>query len=197
MSNSILHPFNSFRLVKEKGQGSVLIAAVILLIYYILSAILDTAGGFAFNYFDASSYNSFYILLSTVGFVGLWTVSNWLVCVLLGGIGRIKEIFIVTCYSLLPAIFGSGISLILSHILVPEEFVFVSMLQSVCLIYSLFMIMVGIMKVHDFEFGKFLWTTILTFIAMLVVIFLIFLMFLLTQQLIGWIQTLIIEIKYR
>lgn len=197
MSNSILHPFNSFRLVKEKGQGSVLIAAVILLIYYILSAISDTAGGFAFNYFDASSYNSFYILLSTVGFVGLWTVSNWLVCVLLGGIGRIKEIFIVTCYSLLPAIFGSGISLILSHILVPDEFVFVSMLQSVCLIYSLFMIMVGIMKVHDFEFGKFLWTTILTFIAMLVVIFLIFLMFLLTQQLICWIQTLIIEIKYR
>lgn len=85
----------------------------------------------------------------------------------------------------------------MSHVLVPEEFVFVNMLSTVCVIYTLFMVMVGTMKVHDFEFGKFLFTSLLTFIAMIIVIFLISLMFLLTQQLVGWIQTLIVEMKYR
>lgn len=195
--NSVLHPVESFRLVKEKQQGSVVIAVIVLGIFYILSAISDTANGFAFNYFDAANYNSFYIFLGTVGLVILWTVSNWLVCVLMGGIGKLKEIFIVTVYGLLPTVFGSFVALVLSHILVPDEFIFVTILQTVCIIYSVFMITMGLMRMHDFEFGKFIFTTILTFVAMIIVVFLIFLMFLLTQQLVGWVQTLIIEIKYR
>lgn len=195
--SSIIHPVESFRLVKEKKQGSVIIATIVLAIFYILSAISDTANGFAFNYFDAANYNSFYIFLSTAGLVLLWTVSNWLVCVLMGGIGKLKEIFIVTVYGLIPTVLGTFTGLILSHILVPDEFVFVTILQTVCVLYSVFMIIVGLMRIHDFEFGKFLFTTFLTFIAMIIVVFLIFLMFLLTQQLVGWIQTLFIEIKYR
>ncbi len=195
--SSVIHPVESFRLVKEKKQGSVIIAFIVLAVFYILSAISDTANGFAFNYFDAASYNSFYIFLGTAGLVLLWTVSNWLVCVLMGGIGKLKEIFIVTVYGLIPTVLGTLTGLILSHILVPDEFVFVTILQTVCVLYSVFMIVVGLMRIHDFEFGKFLFTTILTFIAMIIVVFLIFLMFLLTQQLVGWIQTLFIEIKYR
>ena len=197
MFKSVFHPFESFGIIKEKSKGSILCATVLLLTYFILSAVSDTASGFTFNYFDAANYNSIYLLIGSVGLVLLWTVSNWLVCVLMGGIGKIREIYIVVCYSLQPIIFASLVSIIMSHVLVPEEFVFVNMLSTVCVIYTLFMVMVGTMKVHDFEFGKFLFTSLLTFIAMIIVIFLISLMFLLTQQLVGWIQTLIVEMKYR
>lgn len=194
---NVFHPFDGARLVKEKQLGSILIATVILALYYILSAVGDTASGFAFNYFDASSYNSFYILLSTVGIVLLWTVSNWLVCVLLGGIGKCKEIFIITCYALIPMVFSSAVTLLLSHILVPDEFVFVTILQTLCMFYTFFMLMAGICKIHDFEFGKFFGTTLLTIVAMLIIIFLIFLIFLLAQQVFGWFGTVFIEAVYR
>lgn len=197
MSSSIFHPFESFRLVKEKGLGSVLIATVILLAFYIVSALKDTASGFAFNKFDPANYNSFYILLSTVGLIALFVIANWLVCVLMGGIGKIKEIYIVTCYSLLPIIFGTAVGLILTHVLSPEEYVFVSILQTICLLYTLFMLMVGIMKVHDYEFGKFVGTTIITIVAMGIIVFLVFLILLLAQQLTGWISTAYLELKYR
>ena len=197
MLSSVFHPFESFRKVRENHCGSVLLATVILVVFYILSAISDTASGFAVNYFDASNYNSFYVLLRTVGLILLWTVANWLVCVLLGGIGKIKEIYIVTCYSLIPTVFSSAVSLVLSHVLIPNEYAFLQIFNVVCIAYTLFMLMVGIMKVHDFEFGKFFGTAALTVAGMLVIVFLIFLIFLLAQQLVGFIQTVIIESRYR
>ncbi len=197
MTDSVMHPFESFRLVKEKQMGSLFWAAVLLLLYYITTAVLDVSQGFAFNYFNASDYNSFFIMLSTVGLVVLWTVANWLVCVLLGGIGKLKEIFIVTCYALIPMIFSQLFTLVLSHLVTPEEFVFVNILQTVCMLYTFLMLIVGIMKVHDFEFGRFLGTTLLTLASMVIIVFLIFLVILLAQQVFSWLMTMYIEIRYR
>ena len=194
---NVFHPFEGARLVKEKKAGSVIIAAVILGVWYVFSTIGDTASGFAFNYFDSADYNSFYILLSTVGLVSLWTVSNWLVCVLLGGTGKMKEIFTITCYALIPLIFSSALSLLLSHILVPKEFVFDTNLQTVCLLYTIYMLKALISKIHDYEFGKFFGTTLLTIASMLIIVFLIFLIFLLVQQVYGWFSALFTEAIYR
>lgn len=197
MFSSVFHPFESFRLVKEKNIGSVVCATVLLALFYIVTAVSDVASGYAFNRFDASSYNSFFVLLRTVALVLLFVFSNWLVCVLMGGIGRLKEIYIVTCYSLIPTIVATATGIVLSHILSTDEFVFVTIFQTICMAYTFIILAVGIMKIHDFEFGKFLGTTAVTVIAMLIIVFLIFLLFMLAQQVYGWIGTIFTEIKYR
>lgn len=194
---SIAHPVESFRLVKEKQQGSVLIATVLLVIMYVVTVISDTKGGFAFTVFDKGNYNSLFVLLSTVGLAVLWTVANWLICSLASGIGTLKEIYIVTCYSTIPLIFSRLISLILTHVLIPDEAAFLGIFTTVCTLYALFMLIIGIMRIHDYEFGKFMGTTIFTLVAMLIIIFLIFLVFLLSQQVFGWFGTLFVEIYYR
>ncbi len=193
----IAHPVESFRLVKEKGQGSVIIAAVLLVLLYVFTVLKDTVGGFAFTVFDTNNYNSFFVLLSTIGLVLLWTVSNWLVCTLFGGIGKIKEIFIITCYCTIPILISTVGYLALSHILVPDEGAFLSVFQTVCILYSAFMLIIGMMRIHDYEFGKFVWTTLLTVVVMIIIVFLIFLVFLLSQQVFGWIETIYIETIYR
>ena len=129
--------------------------------------------------------------------VALFVIANWLVCVLMGGIGKLKEIYIVTCYSLIPVIFATVTSVVLSHMLSPDEYVFVTIFSAICTAYTFIILAVGIMKVHDFEFGKFLGTTAVTVIAMLIIIFLIFLVFMLAQQVYGWIGTIFTEMKYR
>lgn len=197
MFSTIAHPFEAFRKIKEKNQGSLIIAMTILGLYYIVEATSDILKGFSFNTFNASTYNSFYVFLRTVGLVVLWSLSNWLVCVLLGGIGKLKEIFIVTCYSLLPLVFVNALDIILSNILVPDEYVFMEILKVFCLIYTAFVLMVAIIKIHDFNFGRFLGTTFLSIISMLIIVFLLFLIFLLAQQVYGWFYTLFVEIRFR
>jgi len=197
MFSCVFHPFESFRLVKEKNMGSLVCATVLLALFYIVTAVSDVASGYAFNRFDASSYNSFFVLLRTVALVLLFVISNWLVCVLMGGIGKLKEIYIVTCYSLIPTIVSTVVGVVLSHILSPDEFVFVVIFQAICTAYTFIILAVGIMKIHDFEFPQFLGTTAVTVIAMIIIVFLIFLVFMLAQQVYGWIGTIFTEIKYR
>ena len=197
MFSSVFHPFESFRLVKEKNMGSVLCATVLLALFYVITAISDVASGYAFNRFDASTYNSFFVLLRTVALVILFVISNWLVCVLMGGIGKLKEIYIATCYSLIPVIISTAVGIVFSHLLSPDEYVFITIFQAICMAYTFIILAIGIMKIHDFEFGKFLGTTAVTVIAMLIIVFLIFLVFMLAQQVYGWIGTIFTEIKYR
>lgn len=195
--SSVAHPVESFRLVKEKGQGSVIIGTVLLLIMYVVTVISDTKGGFAFTIFDKSNYNAIFVFLSTVGLALLWVVSNWLVCSLASGIGTLKEIYVVTCYSTIPIIFSKVLNLILTHVLIPDEAAFLGIFMTVCSLYALFMLIIGIMRIHDYEFGKFLGTTIFTLAGMLIIIFLIFLVYLLSQQVVGWFGTLFVELYYR
>ncbi len=195
--SSVAHPVESFRLVKEKGQGSAIIAAVILVLFYVVTVLNDTSGGFAFTVFDSENYSAIYVLLSTVGLVMLFSITNWLICSLASGIGTLKEIFIVTCYSLIPMVAFRIVRLMLTHILVPSEGAFLEVFAVACLLYSLFMLIIGIMKIHDYEFGKFVATTVVTVIGMMIIVFLLFLVFMLIQQALNLVSTIFIELRYR
>ena len=195
--SSVAHPVESFRLLKEKGQGSAIIGVVILVLFYVITVLNDTSGGFAFTVFDSENYSAIYVLLSTVGLVLLFSITNWLVCSLAGGIGTLKEIFIVTCYSLIPIVAFRLVRVLLTHILIPDEAAFLSVFAVVCMLYSLFMLIIGIMRIHDYEFGKFVATTIVTIIGMMIIVFLLFLVFMLVQQALNLLSTIYIELRYR
>ena len=195
--STVAHPVESFQLIKEKGKGSPIIGAVILLLFYVITVLNDTAGGFTFTVFDSENYSAVYVLLSTVGLVMLFTISNWLVCSLAGGIGTLKEIFTVTCYSLIPMVAFRLFRIVLTHVLIPDEAAFLNVFAVVCMLYTFFMLIIGIMRVHDYEFGKFIATTIVTIIGMLIIVFLLFLTFMLIQQVLNLISTIYIEIRYR
>ncbi|MBO4433209.1 MAG: YIP1 family protein, partial [Clostridia bacterium] len=83
-----------------------------------------------------------------------------------------------------------------SNILVPDEFVFVTIFSTICIIYAAFILIVGIMRVHDYSFSKFLLTTVLSIIAMMIIVFLLFIVFMLAQQVYGFVLTLVNEITY-
>ena len=190
----VTHPFENFREMKEKSLTSVPICLVIIALYYIFTVMETTLGGFAFVYFDPSSYNALLILAKTAGLVILWTVSNWAVCTLLGGKGKMKEIFSVISYSLIPMLIGSIIFVVASNVLVPDEATFLNVLTVVCTLYTFLLIAVGSMVVHDYGFGKFLGTTLLTLLGCGIVIFLLITVMILLQQTGGFFATIYSEI---
>ena len=64
-------------------------------------------------------------------------------------------------------------------------------------IYTLFLLIAGSVKIHDFGFGRFFGTSALTVIGILIVIFLCFIIFLLLQQFAVFVMTLGSEMVYR
>lgn len=190
------HPALVFGEVKEKRKGSVALGAAVMAAFYVSLILKTTASGFLFRT-DAGSFNSVLVLLQTVGFVLLWTVVSWAVATLLGGIGKLREIFVVVTYSLLPMVFGNIVSTILSYGLTEEEGVFLTVFGAFMLLVSVFMLIIGSMIVHDISFGKFLGITLLTLAGALIVLFLLVLIIILVQQTAGFGGTLIRELFFR
>lgn len=195
--NSVVHPFKTFYGVKYAQKGSVLVATILLLLYYIARVLNDIYSGFSFNIFDPSNYNSIETLLGSIGIVVLWVIVNWGVCVLAQGKGKLKEIYIVTCYALIPEIVSLILNVVFSNILVPEEGAIITVISVVCHIITAIVLCIGIMTVHEYDFFRFLGTSILTVLGMFLVVFIIFMVFILFQELFGFVGSVFTELVYR
>ncbi len=195
--NSVIHPFDTFYRLKNKGEGSVIVALGVLLLYYVSRVLCDIYSGFTFKIFEPAEYNSLETLLGSLGVALLFVIVNWGVCVLAEGKGKLKEIFIVTCFALIPEVLNSVLNLALTNILIPEEAAILTVITVVCHILALIILCVGLMAVHEYDFFKFLLTTVLTLLGMALVVFIIFMLFILFQQLFDFIGSIFTEIFYR
>ncbi len=191
--NTLIHPALSFEEVKEKGRGRIWICLITVTVYYIFSVLRVLCGGFLFTYYDPENFNSLMVLVRSVGFVVLWIVCNWMVCTLLGGRGKLREITVVTCYSLQPLIIEGILSLALTNTLLPSEGEFLGILNAVAILYALLLLVIGMIKIHDFSMSHFVGTSVLSVLGMAAVIFLIVMVGMLLQQLGGFIGTVFME----
>lgn len=193
----LAHPVNSFTDLKYKNKGSVAVGLVIALVYYITSVLSVTNGGFLFTSFDSFSFNALFTLARTAGLIILWSVANWGICSLLEGKGRLKDVFCVTTYSILPLIFYNIIFLVMSNILPLSAAVFLNGVNVVSLLYTAFLLIVGMITVHEYSFKKFILTSVLTVLGMILVVFIGFVMAILLQQLFNFFVTVYAELVYR
>ncbi len=192
----ITHPADTCYEIKRNNNGSVFIATLFLVVWYIFK-ILGFTTGFIFNTTDMDSANAWYALAQTFGLVILFVLANWLVCVLFEGKGTLKQIYVGVCYSTAPLIIQSIGYLILSNVLTIDEAQFITILNYVCIIYTAILLIMALINIQEFTFGKFLFTTLVTFLAMILVLFLIFLLVILVQQAVDFIKTVFLEVAYR
>lgn len=195
MLSTPLHPSNNFTDLKEKSYGSIGYSIILLLCFYVITVLQTLAGGFMFTTYDPASFNSIWVFVRTIGLVILWVVANWMVCTLFSGKGKFREIIIVTCYSLIPIILGKVIRLVLTNVLLPSEAAFLGILDTICLLYFGFMLIIGLIKIHDFEIGKLIGTSVLAIVGIAIIVFLMILVFVLVQQFWGFIVTIASEIS--
>lgn len=193
MFSTALHPSSCFTDIKEKQLGSLPLCLLLLVLYYVVTVMKTIAGGFMFTNYDPASFNSILVFVRSVGLVVLWIVANWMVSTLLGGKGKMKEIIIVTCYSLQPLILAGIIHIVLSNVLLPVEASFLGILSTLATIYFAIMLVNGMLKIHDYSVGKFVWTTLLTVAGMAIIVFLLIMLIILIQQFGAFILTLVNE----
>ena len=196
-STSFLHPFRMADDVKNKKQGSVLIATAVLVLFYVFKVLEITSGGFLFTRYNKLTYNSLYTLFGSIGVVLIFVICYWAMAVLFSGKCKLKDIYIVTCYALLPQIFNGIFFVIFSNILVTSEAAVLTAFSTLMLILSGIVLCIGLMSISDYSFFKFIGVTITAVIAMIVVIFVIFMVAKLDQELVKFVSGIVQEIKYR
>lgn len=197
MFQCVFHPFEGAKQIRYYNNGSMRLATLLMVLYFLTTVILEMYEGFMYNLFDKSTYSAAFSLIRTFGIVLLWTVVNWAMSTLFQGKGKMKHVYIVTCYALLPQILNNILVTLLSNVLSPEEALVITAISFVCTALTAIMLCVGIMTVHEYGFFKFLVMAIIVVLAMLVAVFVILMMYVLIQQLVTFISTIYKEVTYR
>ena len=195
--NAPLHPFGTFEELKNKKLWSLPIAAVILLLFYIGKMLETTASGFLFTTVSQRNYNTLFTLAQTVGLVLLWSVVNWLVATLFEGKGRFNEVLVASSYVMIPLTIYSFVKVIVSHFLPLAGLSFMNAVYTIVLIFTAYLLIIAMMSVHEFTFGKFLLTAAVTLFGMLLVVFIGFMIIILLQQFWNFIYAIYMELVFR
>ena len=97
----------------------------------------------------------------------------------------------------MPLIISNLLYVLFTSVMLPTESGFLNMMVFLFYCLMVFTMIAGLIKIHDFSFGRIIGTCALTIIGIAVEIFLLFLVGLLIQQTFGFVVTLIYEMIYR
>lgn len=193
----LVHPYQSFYDIKYRGSGSIKLASVITVLFFLTETLKDTCCGFLFNKTVAGNYNVLFTIARTIGLVALWTVANWAICSVMQGNGRLKDIYVATAYALLPIVIYNALYVGISHFITLESMDMLVAFQTVIFVYVFFILSVGIMAIHEYNFPKFLITSIFAILIMILIVFIGFMVVILVQQFWNFLYSLFMEAMYR
>ena len=191
------HPFRSFDDLKYKNMGSLKIAIILTVLFYISGVLKATKSGFLYTNVRIGDYNSLYTLGSTVGLILLWSVCNFLVCSMFEGKGTLREVYIASTYTLAPYILFTFIRTLLSNFLPMSALGVLNGFETALVLYTFFMLCIAMITVHEFDFFKFILTGIVIVFSMILMVFIIFMCAILLKQFGSFLYSLYEETAYR
>lgn len=189
VKHCMFHPFDGFYEAKNRGKGSTLIATVILALFCILQCVQVQYTGFIMNFNILSYMNSVTIIISTLTVLVLFIVSNWTVTTLFEGKGKMKHIYMVTCYSLTPMLIIDSVVVFASNFIIEEEVVLLTALSSMGIAWFIFMMVAGLCTIHEYSLAKNLVTVLATAVAAMIILFLGVLFVSLLEQMFSFVDT--------
>lgn len=127
----------------------------------------------------------------------LWTVANWCLTTLFEGEGSLKDIFIASCYALVPVPLCMIPATLLTHIFSLDEAQIVSMISVIMFAWVGMLIFFGSQVTHDFSLTKNLIMSASTIIGMAFIMFVGLLFSSLVQKIVGFVSSIITELSYR
>lgn len=194
---TIYHPFDGFYEIKTQNRGGFGSATIILLVVILSFCYKEVGSGYLFREVAVEDIN----LISVIGTVliplVLWCLANWGLTTLFEGKGKMKDVYIMSCYSLFPLIFTNIITTIMSNGLALAEGSFITFISSVGFVWMLGLMLVGSMTIHDYHFNKNVTMILASLIGMGAMLFLALLFITVGQKLMDFIVTLYEEISFR
>ena len=193
----LTHPIDGCAQFKIRDITSMIFSAGIILVWVIIKVLDYNFTGFAFSINRSVDFNMPVQLVLTVGVFGAFVISNWFVSVLFEGKGTIKDIIAAVSYSLIPYLASQVIKIVLTNMLVPSESVFITIITTIGLIWTVAVMFLGLMTIHEYSVAKTVFSIILTFIGIIIIVFIVILLYSLLQQLTNFISSIYREIIFR
>ncbi len=194
---NMLNPVKGFNELKLENRGNIWIAIGIVALTIFSLVLKKQLTAFTFNPHDITKVNVWIEFLAVLGPLALWVVANWCTTTLLDGEGNMKQIFMASCYALLPIPVLYIPNVLISYCITIEEGAMHTFLTVFGLVWAGLLIIVGTMITHQYSFGKTMLVTLVILLAAVVIVFIGVLFFSILQQVWGFVYVIYRELSFR
>ena len=195
--HTVSHPSDGFYWIRHQERGSVAIAVLLVILYAISFSMNRIYASFVVNDIEPRTVNSSAELAGVLMFYFVLCLGNWSITCLMEGEGRFKDILIAIGYSLVPMIITTILATIVSQGVAENEEAFYTILMGIGTAYSVVMMLIGIMQIHNYTLGKTIVTLFLTVVAVLIIVFLALLVFNFITQVYTFFRSIYTELIFR
>ena len=193
----ITHPFDGFWDLAHEKKGSFAAANTFLFLFLLTRVLKLLCTNFQFISAPVQHINVFEEADSLLLPFLILCIANWAMTTLFDGKGHFMDIYIAMCYALVPYILIQLPMILVSNMITFEESSFYSVVLSISVIWSVFLVFVGLMEVHDYGPGKTFVFLIVTVLGACIIIFLALVFLSLLSDALGYFISMYREIVYR
>jgi len=193
----LTHPLDGFWDLTHERRGSMAVANTILILTLLARICRLQFTSFIFNKVYWPEVNIFLYLASVLFPLALWVVGNWALTTLFDGKAKLPQIYMATCYCLLPYPLMQFPLAIFSNFVTVDEAEFYSVLSTISLVWCGIWIIAAMMQIHEYSLFKTLLFTVFSILAMLVIVFILLLFFSMISQGIAYFVSIVKEILFR
>lgn len=193
----ILHPFDGFWDLTHEKRGSIAAANTIVILTLLTNLWDMRFTNFMFNNTRWNEVNIFMVIAGVLLPLAIWVLANWCLTTLMDGKGRLKEIYMATAYAFTPYILIGLPMIVVSNLVTVDEGVFYTYFNAFALIWCVFLILCGMMMIHDYSLMKGLLSCLLSLVGMAIIMFILLLFFSLISDAIAYFVSMFKEINFR
>lgn len=188
------HPIDAFNDLKYENKASMLIANLLVALFFLEQVFAEVATGYLFGTAEADRRSIWVILASTIGLLLLWSICNWATCTLFDGEGSFKEIWIMTAYALLPWVILSPIVTLISNVSSRDEAVMLGAIELIGTVWTLLLVFLGVLVCQQFTVTKTVALIVVSLLCIVALLFLALLFFSISQQMVNFVKNIFLEL---
>lgn len=190
------HPRDGFLELRANKKGSSLVVTIIVALWLFVELFYRSAMGFDMNQFQAADMSLLRTAVVTIVMFAMVCISNWCVCTLMEGKGKLKDICVVASISLVPYIIVRFVTTLLSWVLAGDEQIFLTYAVTIAWIWSGMIAFSGLQEMHEYSFVKTIFSIVLTIACLIIMFFIVLMLIILFEQLYYFVVTIMFEIRY-
>ena len=191
------HPFDGFWDLAHEKRGSLAAATTFLVLFLVTHVLKLLYTNFQFMSAPLQYVNVFEQAGSLLLPFLILCLANWSLTTLFDGKGSLPNIYIAMCYALVPYIVIQLPLVFVSNIIAFDEAAFYTVLMSVSIAWSVGLVFVGLMQVHDYSPAKTIVFMIFTVVGAAIIIFLILVFFSLLSDMVAFFISFYRECAFR
>ncbi len=139
-----------------------------------------------------------FLYLSSILFpLALFVVGNWALTTLFDGKGRLGQVYMATCYCLVPYPLIQFPLMIFSNFVTVDEAEFYTVINGLSLVWCALLIIAAMGQIHEYSLAKNILFMVASLFAMLVIVFILMLFFSMISQGVAYFISLGKEFLFR